>query len=232
MDENQGASSSSASATVESEKLCENDGEPKNESEDKDNAAVQCRVDVVVDAKTENRMQSLEEFKRELSLKRQGVMSELKAKISCLRQQLANEKEVNEQLRNEQRNQQCSCNGALVGQNAATQTTTDEINAQESTTDIETNDDDLNVVFRANEDNSRNDIALKSDLADVQLSLQLANAEILSLTSELSATHRQVASLKEVIMFSKQMVDIRENQLNQVGGLMVMRNFEMFLVFV
>lgn len=216
MDEHQGASSS-ASATVESEKLCENDEEPKNESADKDNVADQCSVDVVADANTDNRMQTLEEFKRELSLKRQGVMSELKAKINCLRQQLANEKEINEQLRNEQRNHQCSCHVALISQNTATETTMDELNAQGTTTDIVTNDNDSNVVVSGNEYDAHNDIALKSELADVQLSLQLANAEILSLTAELSATHRQVASLKEVIMFSKQMVDIRENQLNQVG---------------
>lgn len=214
MDEHQGASSST-SATVESEKLCENDGEPKNESED--NAALLCSVDDVVDAKTDKRMQSLEEFKRELSLKRQGVMSELKSKINCLREQLANEKEINEQLRNEQRNRQCCCNGALIRQDTATETTMEAINAQESTTEIVTNDDDSKMVISENEPDAHNNIALKSELADVQLSLQLANAEILSLTSELSATHRQVASLKEVIMFSKQMVDIRENQLNQVG---------------
>lgn len=215
MDENQGASnSSSASSTEESEKLCANE-ETKNESEDKDNAAVHCCDGDVVDA--DNRMQSLEEFKRELSLKRQGVMTELKSKINCLREQLANEKEINEQLRTEQRNHQCCCNGALMRQGSATGTTMDELNAQGSTTDIVATDDDSMVVVSGTEHDSRKDIALKSELADVQLSLQLANAEILSLTSELSATHRQVASLKEVIMFSKQMVDIRENQLNQVG---------------
>lgn len=219
MDENHGASSSSG-ATVESEKLCENDGEPKNVSADKDNATVLCCDDVVVDdVKTEHRMQSLEEFKKELSLKRQGVMTELKAKINCLRQQLASEKEINERLRNEQRNHKCGCNGELIKQNTTTGTMTDEINAQKTTSGIVANDDDSNQSVSENEHDSHNDIALKSDLADVQLSLQLANAEILSLTSELSATRRQVASLKEVIMFSKQMVDIRENQLNQVGGI-------------
>lgn len=224
MDENDrgaGDSSSattSAAATDESEKLCEINEESKNESENKDNAA----SDVVVAAKpkTENPIQSLEEFKKELSLKRQGVMCELKAKINCLRQQLADEKEISEQLRNEQRNHKC-CGAndasAAVCQNKATETSMDEITTHGSTPA----NNDLDSMAMASGQlehnaNNNNNIALKSELADVQLSLQLANAEILSLTAELSATHRQVASLKEVIMFSKQMVDIRENQLNQV----------------
>lgn len=65
-------------------------------------------------------------------------------------------------------------------------------------------------------DRNKENIVLKSELAEVQLALQLANAEILSLTSELSVTQKQVVSLKEVIVVTKQMISIRESQMNQV----------------
>lgn len=64
------------------------------------------------------------------------------------------------------------------------------------------------------------DVALRSHLADAQLSLQNANAEILSLTRELTGTRKQVSSLKEVIAVSKEMVEIRESQLCQVSRLL------------
>lgn len=59
-------------------------------------------------------------------------------------------------------------------------------------------------------------ISLRSQLSEVQYSLQLANAAILSLTTELSVTKRQTQSLKDVVAATKQMLEIRETELNQV----------------
>lgn len=77
---------------------------------------------------------------------------------------------------------------------------------------ISRNDDDIDTD--ATQTNGR---TLRIELADVQLSLQDANGEILRLTSELSATKKQVNALKDVIAASKEMVEIREAQLQQVS---------------
>lgn len=152
----------------------------------------------------------LDKFRQALRSKRQSVVLELKTKIDTLRQQLTLEKDINEQLR---RQKQC-CNCSTAGQQLQDKTST------EDSPDNEPELDDNH-----HHSSSSSNVALKSELADVQLSLQLANAEILSLTSELRATQRQVSSLKEVIVFSKQMVEIRENQLSQV------RNKFVFLIY-
>lgn len=59
--------------------------------------------------------------------------------------------------------------------------------------------------------------SIKTNLAETQHELQLANANVLSLTSELSAIKRQVVSLKEVNTISKQLMEIRETEVNQVS---------------
>lgn len=141
----------------------------------------------------------MDKFRQTLRSKRQSVVLELKTKIDTLRQQLTIEKEINEQFRRQKSH--CNCSGQQ--QMVATTTTV---------SDNPDNEPELDDGISR----SSSSVALKSELADVQLSLQLANAEILSLTSELRATQRQVSSLKEVIVFSKQMVEIRENQLSQV----------------
>lgn len=57
---------------------------------------------------------------------------------------------------------------------------------------------------------------LRKELGNVYHDLQLANAEILSLTEELDVTKNQVISLKEVQIVSKQMLELREDQVTQV----------------
>lgn len=57
---------------------------------------------------------------------------------------------------------------------------------------------------------------LRKELGNVYHDLQLANAEILSLREELDVTKNQVNSLKEVQVVSKQMLQLREDQVTQV----------------
>lgn len=54
------------------------------------------------------------------------------------------------------------------------------------------------------------------ELAEVQLSLQLANADNLSLRTELNVIRKQVVSLKEVVSCCKQMISVKEEQCMQV----------------
>lgn len=141
----------------------------------------------------EKETQSLEEFKEELRVKRekrQNAIAELRNEISTLRNQLAAEKMLNKQL----------C---------------DEKNCISRNIDVRIDD---NIDGSAEIENTpSNDRTLRIQLADVQLSLQNANGEILRLTSELAATKKQVNALKDVIAASKEMVEIRETQLQQVS---------------
>lgn len=145
--------------------------------------------------------QNLEEFKEELRVKRekrQNAIADLRNEITTLRQQLADERALNRQLKNSAR----SSDGTNSSMPA-------------STTDI----DDNGQVTPNNDSPSQTNsdgITLKTELAEAQFALQLANAEILSLNTELTGTRRQVTSLKDVVAVTKQMVQIREDQLAKV----------------
>lgn len=153
----------------------------------------------------DKREQTLEEFKEELRIKRekrQNAIADLRNEMKSLRQQLAKEKEINRRLRQES------------GGGPST-----------TTTIIETEDifDDISAAISENYDtdqvhNRSSDITLKRELANVQLSLQLANSEVLSLQAELNVRQKQTDTLKEVNIVSKQMIQIREDQLNQVSN--------------
>ena len=189
----------------------------------------------------ENKEQTLEEFKEDLRLKREqrrSIVSDLRDELTTLRQQLAEERAANCSLRKICENKEnfaatltafddadnlIKCE-SLDNDGVDPANKENNINNVVSTIDHQQNDGDDD-----NDDNSEeaqciiynkrhNEIALKTELANCQLSLQLANADVLSLTSELDVTRKQVVSLKEVIGVSKQMVEIRENQLVQVSN--------------
>lgn len=149
------------------------------------------------DFENSSRQQSLDEFKEELRIKREmrtNAISELRNEISSLRQQLTDEKEITKQLRlNQNKENLCQiCNSIY--------------NSLEDSAQV-------NATANANGESS---ISLRSQLAEIQFSLQNANAEILTLTSELGATRKQAKSLKEVIAASKEIIEIRETELTQV----------------
>ncbi|KAG4069572.1 hypothetical protein HA402_006938 [Bradysia odoriphaga] len=146
----------------------------------------------------EKKEQTLEEFKEELRMKREkrkNAIADLRNEISSLRQQLNEEKEMNRRLRRENL---CgsSTNPDLVG--------TEEIF------------EDIATAINEYDEPHQSQISLKSELANVQLSLQLANSEILSLQAELNVRQKQTDTLKEVNAVSKQMIQIKEDQLNQL----------------
>lgn len=166
--------------------------------------------------KTENverKEQTLEEFKEELRMKRekrQNAIADLRNEIISLRQQLSEEREINRQLKR--------------GNNySSTSSHNENSENEEIIEDIATaivgNDEPDQVQH-----NSSN-VILKRELANVQLSLQLANSEVLSLQAELNVRQKQTDTLKEVNAVSKQMIQIREDQLTQVS------NFNLFYFF-
>lgn len=164
--------------------------------------------------------QSLAEFKEELRLKREqriSAIADLKNEVIRLRQDLAMEREISQQLRAKQIE-------SLPDQEHVSNNDCD--TTDHSSAMMSDNDDDVSTALNqmaSAEGSSAADAvattttALRAQLADVNHELQLANAENLSVSTELTITRRQVASLKEVIVVTKEMVAIRESQLEQVG---------------
>lgn len=139
------------------------------------------------EVKQSNQNQTLEEFKEELRIKRELR----KCAISELRNEMSNlrhELAQEKALNKKLMSEKRDCRCFMT--NRETETTEDQTDSTAT--------------------------SLRSQLSEVQYSLQLANAAILSLTTELSVTKRQTRSLKDVVAATKQMLEIRETELNQV----------------
>lgn len=176
------------------------------------------------------RQQSLEEFKEELRVKREmrtNAIVELRSELSSLRQQLAHEKEKNKQLIDERSKEnlceicnsiyksleQHSDNSEVVVVNAecASVATINTLGYSENG-----NIGPIRIDAKTNYTTTASNVTLRSQLAEDQFALQNANAEILRISSELAATRQQAKSLKEVIKMSKEIIGIRETELSQV----------------
>lgn len=173
------------SSEVDHSENLNNDSQSENCSDAENNK----KVDNV-----ERKEQTLEEFKEELRIKRekrQNAIADLRNEIKSLRQQLSEEKELNNQLRR--------------------------VNTYDTSTYSETLENEDGDGTADESVHGTSNIRLKRELANVQLSLQLANSEVLSLQAELNVREKQTDTLKEVNAVSKQMIQIREDQLNQVN---------------
>lgn len=134
----------------------------------------------------------LEQFKAELAEKRvarQTAVQDMRDELDTLRQQLTAERAENRRLRGEKLQQ---------GEDSA-------MEQQQPVRD----EDDENPSSRSRHANI--------ELANAQLALQLANADNLSLRSEVDVVQRQVGTLKEVICCCKQMLSVKEEQCAQVS---------------
>uniref|UniRef100_A0A0A1XPZ9 Uncharacterized protein n=1 Tax=Zeugodacus cucurbitae TaxID=28588 RepID=A0A0A1XPZ9_ZEUCU len=145
------------------------------------------------------REQTLEEFKEELRIKRltrQTAVQDLRDEIATLRRQLAEEQELTRRLR---RN-----NAVEVSSTDVEPSSVDEEGAIGGTTNAEPDSDDEDPQSRGRHANI--------ELANAQLALQMANAENLSLRTEMGVVQKQVGTLKEVIACCKQMLNVKEEQ--------------------
>ncbi|XP_014093415.2 uncharacterized protein [Bactrocera oleae] len=149
------------------------------------------------------REQTLEEFKEELRIKRlarQTAVQDLRDEIATLRRQLAEEQELTRRLR---RN-----NAVELSSTDVEVLTADEEGAIGGATSAEPDSDDEDPQSRGRHANI--------ELANAQLALQMANAENLSLRTEMGVVQKQVGTLKEVIACCKQMLNVKEEQCVQL----------------
>lgn len=215
-DENSVKTDDENSSTITNEKqllpLCSSSAA----SAKKENA---CDANAIVRAH-HTKEQSFADFKEDLQAKREcrkSALAELRTEIVQLKAKLAEQKEINQKLRRQQ------CKQIFIDLDNSI-----EKGSPSTSFSVDDDDDDDDVAFAKmiqQQENDREhydegahsrDISLRSELAQCQLSLQLANGETLSLSSELNATQKQVLSLKEVIRMTKQMVAIRDEHLVEV----------------
>lgn len=160
--------------------------------------------DPVAPSQAAVREQTLEEFKEELRIKRltrQTAVQDLRDEIATLRRQLAEEQELTRRLR---RN-----NAVELSSTDLETSTVDEEGAIGGATSAEPDSDDEDPQSRGRHANI--------ELANAQLALQMANAENLSLRTEMAVVQKQVGTLKEVIACCKQMLNVKEEQCVQVS---------------
>ncbi|XP_039951590.1 uncharacterized protein LOC120768899 [Bactrocera tryoni] len=159
--------------------------------------------DPVAPSQAGAREQTLEEFKEELRIKRlarQTAVQDLRDEIATLRRQLAEEQELTRRLR---RN-----NAVELSSTEVEVLTVDEEGAIGGATSAEPDSDDEDPQSRGRHANI--------ELANAQLALQMANAENLSLRTEMGVVQKQVGTLKEVIACCKQMLNVKEEQCVQL----------------
>lgn len=199
----QNGENNSADETVSIESISDSFEElSKNEIEIESSEESSAKAQNSENERVQRRQQSLDEFKEELRIKREmrtNAITELRNEISSLRKQLADEKEITKQLKEIQnRENLCNICGSIYNSlDCAAQS-------------------NIATATAAASVSTESNIALRSQLAELQFSLQNANAEILTLSSELAATKKQAKSLKEVIAASKEIIEIRETELTQV----------------
>ncbi|XP_055839824.1 cingulin [Episyrphus balteatus] len=149
--------------------------------------------------------QSLEEFKEELQTKRmarQTAVNDLREELQSLRRQLAEERRSR------------SAEGTTTEEVQPTVTTSEEVKKKE----MEESDRAYAQYAQKISDDEvvSESTNPKVQLAEAQLALQMANAENLSLQTELGVTRKQVVSLKEVVTCCKQMIAMKEEQVIQL----------------
>ncbi|XP_054742586.1 uncharacterized protein LOC129247477 [Anastrepha obliqua] len=146
--------------------------------------------------------QTLEEFKEELRIKRlarQTAVQNLRDEIATLRRQLAEEQELTRRLRR---------NDAVELLSTDVDVSVAEEEGAIGGASAEPDADDEDPQSRGRHANI--------ELANAQLALQMANAENLSLRTELGVVQKQVGTLKEVIACCKQMLSVKEEQCVQL----------------
>lgn len=170
--------------------------------------------------------QSLAEFKEELRVKREqriSAIADLKNEVVKLRQDLAAEREISKQLRADRSH----ATPPPLNQEDGSRITSDGFDTTDHQWRVAAvaavpniNDDKCDATESADDNDvvtTTTNTSLRAQLSDANHELQLANAECLRVSTELTITQRQVASLKEVIVVTKEMVAIRESQLEQVS---------------
>ncbi|XP_030383453.1 putative ciliary rootlet coiled-coil protein 2 [Scaptodrosophila lebanonensis] len=161
------------------------------------------------------REQTLEEFKEELRgrrLARQTAVQDLREELHSLRKQLATSQAEAQRLRKCQNLAEQSENRDEDASNADARHYDDDadnnVDVIEAEAEAAMDSDDENPIQRSRHANI--------ELANAQLALQLANADNLSLRSELDVVQKQVGTLKEVISCCKQMLSVKEEQCTQL----------------
>ncbi|XP_041981448.1 putative leucine-rich repeat-containing protein DDB_G0290503 [Aricia agestis] len=177
-------------------------GDPR----DDDNEDFYDTVEDYQDARNRRKEEQLNEFKKQLDIKREQ-------RRNILDRHRAEKKNLEEDL-NEERKSKLE----LLKQNKILQDLlqANNIEIPESCRASTEYEDFLKIIEKMNEDVEvlkTNNNRLRSDLANSNKALQEANSDIASLSAQNTESIKQINALKEVIAVTKTMMNLRENQL-------------------
>lgn len=157
----------------------------------------------------------LDEFKKDLHTKHEEgrrIIAERKQELNYLRLQLKLKTMINEELR-----EQLEENPNNPG---ASDTTTSKCNRIEEL--LNENEEqrklieEMKIKLEAYSEIKAKNQELRVNVATLQEDLQNINAEVLNFESERNEYQTHVTALKDVIKVSKEMLNIRENQIQEV----------------
>lgn len=147
----------------------------------------------------------LDEFRQELARKhekRREIIAEKRKEMQDMRDELLKQRRENEELkkmlRTRSNNEE---NGSeIVKEND----------------DLRKEVDELRTQLSRSQDLAQKNNELRSSIAELQKELQLVNSEVVNFEKERSDYKLHVTALKDVVRVSKQMLQIRENQITEV----------------
>lgn len=168
------------------------------------------------DASEQRNDDKLDEFRQDLARKherRRQILAEKRKEMQDLRMELSQQKEENEKLRN-----------ALNKNNGSDYNAEYEMHIEKLKQE---NDEmrkkvvELRTELLRSETISEKNNELRSSIAELQKELQSVNAEVVNFEKERMDYQTHVTALKDVVRVSKEMLKIRESQLNEVGDVCV-----------
>lgn len=148
----------------------------------------------------------LDEFRQELARKhekRRQIIAEKRKEMQDMRDELLKQRKENEELKKMLRRRSNSEENEteIVKENEGLRKEVEELRSQ----------------LTKSEELAQKNNELRSSIAELQKELQLVNSEVVNFEKERSDYKLHVTALKDVVKVSKQMLQIRENQIKEVS---------------
>lgn len=170
----------------------------------------------------------LDEFRQDLARKhekRRQILAEKRKEMQDLRMELSQQKQENEKLR-------IALNKGAAAENR-NNNAEDELFIEElkrENVEMKNKIMELRTELLRSETIGEKNNELRSSIAELQKELQSVNAEVVNFEKERMDYQTHVTALKDVVRVSKEMLKIRESQLNEVSVYLTVALFVVDLV--
>lgn len=170
------------------------------------------------DASEQRNDDKLDEFRQDFARKherRRQVLAEKRKEMQDLRMELSQQKQENEKLRN-------ALNKNAAGGspcNAEDELLIEKL--KQENVEMKNKIVELHTELLRSQTIAEKNNELRSSIAELQRELQSVNAEVVNFEKERMDYQAHVTALKDVVRVSKEMLKIRESQLNEVSVLFI-----------